>query len=157
MTVVADTSPLNYLIMIDEVDLLPRLFEHVLLPSAVHQELCHPKTSARIRQWSSELPSWAEIRPVAFVANPVLMSLDTGEREAIQLALDLGLSTVLLDDADARRTAEACHLQVRGTLGMLERGARLGITDFRLALDKLEQTNFRLSPAVRAAFLERNP
>jgi predicted nucleic acid-binding protein len=52
--------------------------------------------------------------------------------------------------------AEKFHLEVRGTLGILERGARLGLLDFRAALTKLERTSFRLSPAVRDAFLKRN-
>ena len=85
------------------------------------------------------------------------MGLDVGEREAIQLALDLGVRTVLIDDADGRLQAEKLHLEVRGTLGILERGANLGKTNLREALSKLEQTNFRMSPAVRAALLKRNP
>jgi len=39
MIVVADTSPLNYLVLIDEIDLLPAIFGQVLLPQAVFQEL----------------------------------------------------------------------------------------------------------------------
>ncbi len=39
MIVVADTSPLNYLLLIDEIDLLPAIFGEVLLPPAVFQEL----------------------------------------------------------------------------------------------------------------------
>ena len=85
------------------------------------------------------------------------MKLDVGEREAIQLALELGISTVLLDETDGRQEAENLHLEVRGTLGILERGAKLGKINFRQALSKLEQSNFRISPAVRAAFLKRNP
>jgi predicted nucleic acid-binding protein len=85
------------------------------------------------------------------------MNPDIGEREAIQLALELGLSTVLIDEAEGRQVAEALHLEVRGTLGILERGAKLGKIDFRQALRKLEQTRFCLSPSVRAAFLKRNP
>lgn len=63
---------------------------------------------------------------------------------------------MLLDETDGREAAENLHLEVRGTLGVLERGAKLGKTDFRQALTKLEKTNFRIAPAVRAAFLQRN-
>jgi predicted nucleic acid-binding protein len=84
------------------------------------------------------------------------MSLDPGECEAIQLALDLQVGAVLIDEADGRRQAETLHLDVLGTLGILERGARVGIIDFRVALSKQEKTNFRLSAKVRAAFLNRN-
>jgi predicted nucleic acid-binding protein len=156
MIVVADTSPLNYLVLIDEVELLPVLFGQVLVPQAVFHELHHPKTPAKVQQWITHLPAWLEVRTVTSVTSPALMTLDVGEREAIQLALELGISTVLLDETDGRREAETLHLEVRGTLGILERGAKLGRTDFRAALSKLEQSNFRISPAVRAAFFKRN-
>lgn len=93
---------------------------------------------------------------VGLVTNLTLLALDPGERDAIGLALELGIGTVLMDEADGRHEAERLHLEVRGTLGILERGALLGKTNFRDALQKLEQTNFRISPAVRAAFLKRN-
>ena len=39
MTVVSDTSPINYLVLIELQELLPALFEHVLISSAVRREL----------------------------------------------------------------------------------------------------------------------
>ncbi len=39
MIVVADTTPLNYLVVIGHVDLLPALFGQVLIPTAVWNEL----------------------------------------------------------------------------------------------------------------------
>jgi predicted nucleic acid-binding protein len=39
MIVVSDTSPLNYLILIELHDLLPKLFDRILIPEAVHREL----------------------------------------------------------------------------------------------------------------------
>ena len=41
VTVVSDTSPISYLILIGEEDLLPALYGHVLIPEAVRQELSH--------------------------------------------------------------------------------------------------------------------
>ena len=41
MTVISDTSPLNYLVLIDLQDVLPALFEQVLIPEAVWHELRH--------------------------------------------------------------------------------------------------------------------
>jgi hypothetical protein len=67
MIVVADTSPLNYLVLIDEIDLLPAIFGQVLLPQAVFQELGHPKTSPTVRQWVYPMcifpnSGWTQIR-----------------------------------------------------------------------------------------------
>ena len=152
MIVVADTSPLNYLLLIDEIDLLPAMFGQVLIPQTVLQELRHPKTTPAVRQWLSHLPAWLEVRTVSATINPALMDLDVGERDAIQLALDLGVTTVLIDNALGRQHAERLHLEVRGTLGILERGARIGKVNLRNALSKLDQANFRMSPASARLF-----
>jgi len=154
--VVADTSPLHYLVLIDETNLLPYLFGTVLIPNAVFEELTHPGAPELTRRWAQNPPGWVEVRAITSSPSPELLKLDPGEREAIQLALELEIDTVLLDDADGRRKAEELHLEVRGTLGILERAAKLGKIDFRQALEKLEGTNFRLSAAVRSAFIERN-
>jgi predicted nucleic acid-binding protein len=44
MVVVADTSPINYLILIDQIEILPRLYAGVIIPSAILEELKHPMT-----------------------------------------------------------------------------------------------------------------
>ena len=55
--IVADTSPLVYLVLIDHIDVLPRLFETVLLPEAVHVELRNPLAPAPVQAWATTLPS----------------------------------------------------------------------------------------------------
>ena len=61
--VVADTSPLVYFILIDQIEILPQLFESVILSDAVHAELCHRLAPAPVRTWAETLPSWAEVKP----------------------------------------------------------------------------------------------
>jgi uncharacterized protein len=58
--VVADTSPINYLVQIRAIDVLPRFFDEVVLPRAVHRELLHPSTPEAVRRWVSQLclPGW---------------------------------------------------------------------------------------------------
>ncbi len=43
MIVVADASPLNYLVLIDQIDLLPVLYQKVQIPEAVFAELRRPR------------------------------------------------------------------------------------------------------------------
>jgi predicted nucleic acid-binding protein len=157
MTVVADTTPLNYLVLIDEIDLLPALFENVLIPQAVFDELRHSQTSTKVRQWLARPPIWLEVCQIVGPILPSFSYLDPGEREAIQLAMERGIDTVLIDETAGRIVAQRLQLGARGTLGILERGGRLGLTSFRPALAKLEQTKFRMSTALKAAFLARNP
>ena len=42
MVVVADTSPINYLVLIAQIDILARLYTRILIPPAVLAELKHP-------------------------------------------------------------------------------------------------------------------
>jgi predicted nucleic acid-binding protein len=156
MIVVADTSPLNYLILIDQADLLLSLFGEVLLPHAVHRELQHPKTPERVRQWIAKAPEWLRVRGIQTTPSAPLLILDVGEREAIQLAVEVSADAVLMDDAEGRSVAESFGLRVSGTLGILERASRLGMIDLRQAFAKLEQTNFRISPELREALIRRN-
>jgi predicted nucleic acid-binding protein len=39
MIVVADTSPINYLVLIEAIDILPKMFREVGIPRAVYDEL----------------------------------------------------------------------------------------------------------------------
>jgi predicted nucleic acid-binding protein len=60
--VVAGTGPVNYLILIGHPDVLPALFEKVILPSTVQSELAARKAPAAVRQWIAEPPAWVETR-----------------------------------------------------------------------------------------------
>jgi predicted nucleic acid-binding protein len=58
MIAVADTSPLCYLILIGEIDLLTKLFGRVPVPKTVIEELLHQDAPAIVREWASNPPSW---------------------------------------------------------------------------------------------------
>jgi predicted nucleic acid-binding protein len=62
MIAVGDTSPLCYLILIGEVEVLPKLFGEVAIPNVVHSELLHPKAPAQVRAWASSLPPWMVVQ-----------------------------------------------------------------------------------------------
>ena len=86
IVVVADTSPLNYLIQINCDHVLPALYERVFVPSVVVEELRHPRAVASVRTWLTQVPSWLVVEQVAEAADARLARLDPGERQAIQLA-----------------------------------------------------------------------
>jgi hypothetical protein len=52
---VADTGPLNYLILIEAVEVLPRLFSPISIPAGVKDELSHPKAPPVVCSWISDL------------------------------------------------------------------------------------------------------
>jgi predicted nucleic acid-binding protein len=78
--VVSDTSPLNYLVLIEAVHLLPKLVSGVLIPPTVAAELAHPRTPAVVRQWISNPPPWLEI--VAPMNVDPSLDLDRGEAQS---------------------------------------------------------------------------
>src|SRR5271169_5174563 len=106
MIVIADTTPLNYLILIDEADLQPRLFGRVLIPPAVLSELQDPDTPTAVRIWVSASPPWLQVQPLQSDPDPELDHLDPGEREAIALAQELKADQLLLDVTEGRHAAE---------------------------------------------------
>jgi predicted nucleic acid-binding protein len=55
--VIADTGPVNYLIPIGHIDILPALFQKVILPAVVRDELEHQKAPAAVQQWIANLPA----------------------------------------------------------------------------------------------------
>jgi hypothetical protein len=56
MLVVADTSPLNYLLIIHQETLLPVLYERVVIPPSVYRELLRTETPEVVRQWLAHPP-----------------------------------------------------------------------------------------------------
>ena len=56
MIVVSDTSPLNYLILVDAVHVLPRLFTHVYTAAEVVREMGHDRAPAVVRDGLNSPP-----------------------------------------------------------------------------------------------------
>jgi predicted nucleic acid-binding protein len=144
--VVSDTSPLNYLIQIGGVEILPRLFSSILVPPAVVAELRHPDAPVVVKNWAAQLPAWAQVRaPQNAIRFPVLGG---GESEALSLAIETRANLILLDDLAARDVAKARGIKTAGTLGLLAQAHLCGWLDFEPTLAKLRGTNYRISEGV---------
>jgi len=146
--VVADATPLHYLVLIGEVDVLRQLYGTIAVPSAVLSELSVFRTPPEVRTWAASLPSW--IRPCANAEPSSLPfpALGLGEREAIAYAQG-GTSNILLtDDLQAREAAESLGIRVVPTIRILSTAAALSIVDFEAAIIRLRLTNFRVSQKV---------
>jgi predicted nucleic acid-binding protein len=148
IVVVADTSPLNYLIQIDCHELLPALYGQVLIPAAVFEELQHSGTPATVFGWAEQLPPWIDVREVSFEPDSTLAGLGTGEREAIQLAERERADLLLIDERLGVRLAQQHGLAVTGTLGILVQAAARRLVDMDEAIRRLQRTTFRCSPEI---------
>lgn len=145
MIVVADTSVLNYLVLCDVSEVLPRLFGTVIIPKAVAQELTHRAAPAKVRDFAQSPPPWL-LTQAPLILDPTLPRLGRGELEAISLAVEIHAELLLTDDKQARRVAESRGLCCSGTLGVVSRAADLGLLDFEIAYAQLRATTLRLPP-----------
>lgn len=153
MIVVADTSPLNYLIQIECDRLLPELFGQIIVPSAVMEEMHHERAPSAVQHWISNIPFWIEVAPPVAPPDPYLASLGSGEREAIQLAEEREANLLLMDELKGRLEAVRRGLLVTGTLGVFVRAGRLRLIDPEAAYQRLvSATSFRTTPALEAQF-----
>jgi predicted nucleic acid-binding protein len=155
--VVADTGPLNYLVQIDAIDVLPKVFGKIVIPAAVHDELAHPGAPAMVRAWVASSPVWLEVGPtpaaVRYMTAP--RTLEDGERAAIALAREIGADLILMDDRDGVAFARSQGLAVTGTLGVLDLAARRGLIDLVDAFTRLKTTTFHYRQGLLDALLAR--
>ena len=156
MIVVADTSPLCYLILINCVDVLPKLFGRVSIPQAVRDELSSTDAPEALQSWMRQPPEWLEIHSVSSEAEEEFSNLHAGEREAIMLAESLRADLVVLDEKLARRIAAKRGLAITGTLGLLDEAAARGFINLKTVVEQLRLTNFRAAPRLLQALLERH-
>jgi len=157
MLVVADTSPLHYLVLIQQEAILPALYDRVAIPPAVVADLQQSRTPHLVRAWVAHRPVWLEIhRPREALDARQFPRLGAGEREAIAFARELQEPLLLIDDADGRAEAERQALAATGTLGILETAAIHGLVDLPGALARLQATTFRARPELFQDLLERD-
>jgi predicted nucleic acid-binding protein len=156
MIVVADTSPLRYLVLIEEAQVLPRLYGLVLAPPAVVKELAQPRTPEVIRRWIAEPPGWLQVRAPLGPLPAFPATLGAGEQEAIALAEEVHADALLLDDWAGRKEAARRCLSVVGTLRVLSSAAEKGMVDLPAAIARLRTTNFRASEELIRSVLEED-
>ena len=154
MIVVADTSPINYLLMIGQIDLLPRLFEQIIIPDVVRDEMRDLDGPRSLQQWIKQSPHWLTIQVVP-VLDESLKPLDRGEQAAITLAQTLSADLLIIDERLGRRIAKERGLAIIGTLGILDDAANQGWVDLSAAIAQLQQTNFRISRQIIQTILDK--
>jgi predicted nucleic acid-binding protein len=154
MIVVADTSPINYLLLINQIDLLPRLFQQIIIPDVVRDEMLDPDAPTVLQEWIANPPSWLTIQPVP-VLDTTLNSLDPGEQAAITLAQTLPADLLIIDERLGRQIAEDRGIAIIGTLGILDDAADQGLINLAEVIAQLQQTNFRVSRRIIQALLNK--
>lgn len=155
---ISDTGPINYLVLIGHIDLLPELFAKVILPAAVQSELTSRRAPSAIRRWAESAPVWIEIldEPEPQFDDALLKGIDSGEKAAILSAIATQADLLLMDDRRGVRAAERLGLNVTGTLGVLDLAAHRGLIDFKEAVRLLRGTNFRIPEVLVDTLLKKH-
>lgn len=139
--------------MIDQIGVLPTLFDKVVLPNVVHSELMRANTPIIVREWIAALPRWVEVRRATTRPADDLVGLDAGEAAAICLASELIAELTLIDERAGVAVARRRGLKVTGTLGILLMAAERGLVDPAETVARLRQTNFHCTEALYSQLL----
>jgi uncharacterized protein len=151
--VISDTSPLRALAHLGLLDLIPQIFDDVLIPPAVLHELEHPGGQSE----PVHLDALKGVRLVAPLDQNRITDLregkglDPGESEAIALAIEVGAFEILIDEQAGRRIARELGLATIGVLGLLVRAKQKGLLNaVTPQIDRLTaELNFFISEALR--------
>jgi predicted nucleic acid-binding protein len=152
---VADTGPINYLILAGHIELLPKLFKKVAIPDAVREELANQAAPPLVRHWIASPSAWLEV--VEMQAMEPAVGLHKGEVAAIALAVSVKADLLLIDERRGVRAAQRQGLSTTGTLGVLDLAAERGLIDFAEAVVRLRATNFRRPDGLLDALLAKHP
>lgn len=154
--VIADTGPINYLVLIGHIEILPKLFEKVVLPSMVRDELARPKAPTMVREWISAPPPWIDVRQIIHAHDPEMDKLDAGEEDAIALALELQADIILMDDREGVTVARSKGFRVAGTLTVLAMAAQHRLLNLAEAFDRIKRTNFHYHQTLMDQLLDES-
>jgi len=147
--VVSNASPLISLGAVGRLDLLHQLFGEVSIPTAVLHE---------VRSVDLEREAWVIPRSVRtdFIPRELEGELDSGESEAIALAVDLQANLLLMDERRGRQVASRFGLKVLGTLGILVEAKQQGLlTMVAPVLNDLQtRAGFRVSSGLHQQILK---
>ena len=114
--IIADSGPIFSLAIIDELELLNKIFADIKISKAVWEEISLNKNTDfyhRIELFFTD--KIVEIKSV----NNLISIMDYGESESLILYKELRANFLLIDDKKARNIAENYNANCIGTLGIL--------------------------------------
>ncbi|TVM01577.1 MAG: hypothetical protein CV087_10680 [Candidatus Brocadia sp. WS118] len=119
--IVSDTGPLITLEkMSDGYDFIRKLYEKIIIPSAVLKEVAEGEFSDPLDYLEEyKIEDLIEIKSVQTISNiPEIERLDEGEKEAISLAYQLKLP-LLIEETIGRRIAQSANIHISGIAGQI--------------------------------------
>lgn len=152
--VVADTSPLLNLALIQRLDLLKSQFDRITAPRQVWEEITDGEAGVdAIRSLREDgfLTVTDVERSSLFIE--IFHELDRGETAAICHAIEHNADLILLDERDGRQVARRHNLTITGAIGVLLRGQKEDEVVLEDELDALREAGFWISDELYATVL----
>ena len=127
MTIVSNTSPIINLAAINQLILLQTLFDHIVIPQAVYDEIAVTGAGEPGAREVQEF-DWISAYKVSNrpLVDSLAIELDAGEAEAIACAIELKANRLLIDEQRGRTIARRLGLSVIGIIGVLIEAKRQG-------------------------------
>ena len=155
--VISNATPIIALSLIQQLELLHKLYGEVWIPPAVAAEL----EAGGARAGAAEVRAATYIRSVA-LDDPrravLLNDLDPGEAEVIALAQERHADLVIIDERLGRRHARRLGLTLTGVVGVLIKARQQGFVDeIRPYLEQMQQGGIHLGKALVARALDMTP
>ena len=114
--VISDAGPIFSLALVGKLDILEALFDEVIIPKAVWEELTRDESVSYYSQivvfFEDKVKEISGFNDLTFV-------MDYGESESVILYRELKADFLLIDDKKARTIAENFDIQCIGTIGIL--------------------------------------
>ncbi|MGY5876021.1 MAG: DUF3368 domain-containing protein [Candidatus Thorarchaeota archaeon] len=152
--VVSNASPLIYLASVGKLPLLKDLFESVMIPNEVFEEVCGvQKSPDSIVVNDAVSEGWIHVEPSVIRGTKRLAEgsgTQLGEAAAILLAKSAD-ALLLIDDKMGRSAAEVLGISCLGTVGVLLRAlsdSLLTLSELTLVLERMIDVGFRLDSKV---------
>ncbi len=132
-----------------QLELLPRLTAHMLIPTGVIAEIQQGSADDVARQWLLQIPQNQMAEIPSINATVAAWNLGRGESEVLSFAINNPGYTVVIDDLAARNCAYSLHLPMLGTLGILLLAKKDGLIEYIAPLIHLLQlADMRLNSAL---------
>jgi len=116
------------LLKLNQLDLLRQLYKKIHIPTAVYNEIEAGKAKVFYKDLSHI--DWIDILEIRDKkAVKYFLDLDSGEAEAIVLAVELKADLIVIDEKLGRFHAKHADLKVTGTIGILLKAKTAGLID----------------------------
>lgn len=162
MKVICNTSPVIGLLSINRISLLFELFNEVILPKTVVDELCaksdnHQDQISQVKKLIAEGKFTVYQVKNQEIIKKLYGKLHFGELEVIIGAKECGLPLAVIDEIAARKVAAEFLIDTIGIIGILSLAKKKGLlSQIKPDLDLLRSKGYRISNSLYETSLQRN-